>query len=77
MSSKDTKISKDTKSLSHLFSSPFLPPGSKKDGAKMGTLCPGMQEGGWAPAPLGALTGPESSGAASMSLSELSMALVN
>ncbi|RLW12999.1 hypothetical protein DV515_00000446 [Chloebia gouldiae] len=37
---------------------------SKRDGAKMGTLCPGMQEGGWAPAPLGALTGPESSGAA-------------
>lgn len=61
-------------SPSHLFPSPFLPAGSKRDGARMGMLCPGMGEGGWAPAPLGALTAPESSGAAGTSLSELSMA---
>lgn len=47
------------------------------DGAERVMLCPGMCEGGGAPAPLGALTEPESSGAASTSLSELSTALIN
>lgn len=66
--------SKDTEPLTCIFFT-ISPTGSKRGGAKMGMLCPGVHN--WAPAPLGAVTEPESSGAANVSLSELSMALIN
>ena len=60
-----------------MFSSPFLPTGSKMDGAETGVLCPGMCEGGWPATPLGALTACGSSGAGSTSLSEFNTVLIN
>lgn len=60
-----------------MFSSPFLPTESKMDGAEMGVLCPGMHEGIWPSAPLGAPTEHGSSGAGSTSSSEFNMVLIN
>lgn len=59
-----------------MFSSPFLPTGSKTDGAKTGVLCPGMHEGGWPPASLGAPTERGSSGTGTTSLSEFNTVLI-
>ena len=60
-----------------MFSSPFLPTGSKMDAAETGVLCPGKREGGWPPALLGALTEHGSSGAGSTSSSEFNTVLIN
>lgn len=65
------------KSVPPMFSSPFLPTGSKMGGAETGVLCPGVHEGSWPPAPLGALTEYESSGAGSTSSGEFNMVLIH
>lgn len=60
-----------------MCSSPFLPTGSKMDGAKEGVFCPGMREGSWTPSLLGAPSERGFSGSGNMGSSEFNTVVIN